>query len=69
MRIYLIGEKSIRRPFLLLCSLRVSRFKEVGPTEAGVWDGVMELMFFLGFVVEYQLVGINRGKKLGGFGN
>ena len=47
---------------MLLCSLRVSRFKEVGPTEAGVWDGVLELMFF-GFVVEYQLVGIHCGKK------
>jgi hypothetical protein len=46
-----------------LCSLRVSRFKEVGPPEAGVWDGVVELMFFLRFVVEYQLVGIPWGKK------
>ena len=32
-----------------------------GPTEAVVWDGVVELMF-LGLMGEYQLVGIQLEK-------
>jgi hypothetical protein len=52
---------------MLLCSLRVSRFKEVGRRPAfgmELWSSC-----FLGVVVKYQLVGIHCGKKLDGFGN